>query len=131
LLSKPQTILLVDDEPMVLDLIGTVLDREGYRVLRTEDPTAALQLATGRDGGPDLLLTDVTMPALNGPGLANAIRSTHPATKILFMTAHSANGDLDYGIPHDADVIRKPFRIGELVERVRLALEVRTSAATC
>ena len=130
-LNKPETILLVDDEPMVVALVGTVLDREGYRVVRAVGSEAALEWAECPGESPDLLLTDVTMPVLTGPRLAEAIRNAHPAAKILFMTAHSANGDHDYGIPANADVIRKPFRVAELVERVRLALAPRSAAAAC
>lgn len=127
----PQTILLVDDEPMVVSLVATVLDREGYSVVPTSDPAAALELVTGPGVAPDLLLTDVTMPGLAGPLLASAIRISHPSARVLFMTAHSSGADCEYGIPVNADVLRKPFRIPELVERVKLALATCSTAAAC
>ena len=116
---------------MVVSLVATVLDREGYHVVRTSNPAAALELAVGSGGAPDLLLTDVTMPGLNGPLLASAIQITYPSAKVLFMTAHSSGADCEHGIPRDADVLRKPFRIPELVERVKWALESRSAAAAC
>ena len=131
LARKPQTILLVDDEPMVVALVGTVLDREGYRVMRAGSPFNALELAEGPDGAPDLLLTDITMPLLNGPLLARAVQRAYPATRILFMTAQWPDVDGDLGIPQDADVLRKPFRLPELVERVRMALAERPATAAC
>jgi DNA-binding response OmpR family regulator len=127
--TKPQNILLVDDEPMVLSLLATVLDRAGYRVTSAVDAMDALELAARPDGAPDLLLTDVTMPGLNGPLLARAILHRSPCTRILFMTGHPAVGEGESGIPRGADVLRKPFRVGELVERVRLALEAEAETA--
>lgn len=131
LLNRPQRILLVDDEPTVLSLVATVLGREGYQVIHAVNPIEALRLAALPDGAPDLLLTDVIMPGLTGPLLARAIQRASPGTRILFMTGHAPAGDGNTGIPWDADVLRKPFRVGELVERVRLALEPRTIAAAC
>ena len=116
---------------MVLALVVTVLDREGYRVTRAENPLQALALA-GDDGcGPDLLLTDVAMPLLNGPVLARAVQRRSPATRILFMTANWPAEYTELGIPRDADVLRKPFRLPELVERVRMALAVGPAATSC
>jgi len=115
----------------VLSLVGTVLEREGYRVVCTSDPSAALKLAAGSGGPPDLLLTDVIMPGVCGPLLAQSFREAFPGARILYMTAHSSGMDRDHGIPPGADVLRKPFRIRELVERVRMALEHRSAAAAC
>lgn len=114
---------------MVLSLVATVLDRAGYLVTRAADATDALELAASPDGAPDLLLTDVTMPGLTGPLLARAIQRRSPETRILFMTGHVSGMAGENGIPRGADVLRKPFRLGELVERVRLALEPAAPAA--
>jgi len=129
--NKPQTILLVEDEPAVLELVRTVLRSEGYCVRDTGDPLLAINLASAPGDGPDLLLTDVSMPALTGPELARAVHAASPRTRILFMTAHAAALDRELGIPANADVLRKPFRIGELAERVRIALTARVTAIAC
>lgn len=116
---------------MLLSLLATVLGREGYQVMHAVDPMDALELAADPDVAPDLLLTDVMMPGLNGPLLARAIRRISPGTRILFMTGHAPAGDGENELPYDADVLRKPFRLGELLERVRLALEPQAAAAAC
>lgn len=115
----------------MVSLVGTVLEREGYRVVCTTNPQAALRLAADPTRKPDLLMTDVTMPELTGPGLAKAVQDACPAARILFMTAHYPSAYREHGIPPDADVLRKPFRIGELVERVRMALAERKAVAAC
>jgi DNA-binding response OmpR family regulator len=121
--------MVVDDEPMVISLVTTVLDREGFRTVGTSDPMGALEVAADPTVKPDLLLTDVTMPLLNGPVLARLIQRDLPGTRILFMTAHSPSLDEEHGIPYGADILRKPFRVGELLERVRRALGMQSSAA--
>jgi CheY-like chemotaxis protein len=98
--SNLHKILLVDDEPMVLSLVATVLGREGYQVARAVDPMDALELAARPDGAPDLLLTDVIMPGLPGPLLARAIQRGSPGTRILFMTGHAPAGDGENEIPY-------------------------------
>jgi DNA-binding response OmpR family regulator len=115
---------------MVVSLVETILDREGYRVMGTPDPMFALALAAG-PRQPDLLLTDVNMPRLNGPVLARLILRNSPATKILFMTGHAPSDDRELGIPEQADVLRKPFLLGELVERVRRSLGQGSAGAAC
>lgn len=116
---------------MVLSLVCAVLEREGYLVYPTQDPVSALRSAATPDGHPDLLLTDVSMPVLTGPALAWLVRKESPGTRILFMTAHLEGRDEEHGIPQEADVLRKPFGIGELVDRVRQALNTRRTAVAC
>lgn len=115
---------MVDDEPMVLEFVGTVLDQEGYCVIRAGNPVDALAWAAAQSVAPDLLLTDVTMPVLNGPSLARALQRACPTTVVLFMTGV----DVENALSPDADLLRKPFQVPELLERVRRALKFRRSA---
>lgn len=108
---------------MVLNLVTSVLDREGYRVFPMQDAVSALHFAASPAGRPDLLLTDVTMPGLTGPMLAWLVHRDSPGTRILYMTAYPDSQDEENGIPARADVLRKPFSVGELVHRVRRALK--------
>lgn len=108
--TKPNTLLVVDDEADLLDVISTLLQSDGeYTVLCCDDPLQALHLAETRQI--DLLLTDIVMPAMSGNELAQRMLSLHPTIKILMMTGYS----------HQAGsypLLRKPFRLTELRHRI-------------
>lgn len=129
--KSPETILLVDDEPSVLAIVETVLRRAGYCVIATSDPRHAIALSGNPDSHFDLLLTDVAMPVLDGVQLAQSLLRNSPRTKVLYMTGHPTRTAVDRGLPPLADLVSKPFRPKELVERVRHALALRASATAC
>lgn len=126
--QAPQYVLLVDDEPSVLSIVDLVLRRAGYEVIATPDPEKALELARNADVPIDLLLTDVSMPRLEGPELAARIGGISPRTKVLFMTGHAARSAQAGGLPQNALVLRKPFQPRELVQRVQSVLAHAASA---
>jgi two-component system, cell cycle sensor histidine kinase and response regulator CckA len=78
-------ILVVDDEPMVLNIVAAILDSAGFTVLRAASPHEALQLARLHTAPIRLMLSDVVMPGLTGPTLAEAVAELHPETETLFM----------------------------------------------
>ena len=114
----------MEDEPLVLDVARTVLERLGYRVLPAATPGEALALA-GTDGTAiDLLLTDVVMPEMNGKELADRVRAIRPDIRTLFMSGYTPDvvvhrGVLDEGIA----LVQKPFTRETLARKVREALE--------
>src|SRR5262245_60744322 len=85
MLPSAEHVLVVDDEASVRTLVQAILSREGYRVLDSGDPWEALGVAERHPI--DLLLTDVSMPRMNGYELAMRIESMRPETKVLFMSA--------------------------------------------
>ena len=113
-----ETILLAEDERVVRKLTRELLENEGYRVLEADDGVEALNVAAGHVGRIDLLLTDVVMPRMKGPELADKLRASRPAVRVLFMSGHSERADSP--LP---DVMAKPFRPETLAERVRDALD--------
>jgi PAS domain S-box-containing protein len=118
-----EAILLVEDEPTILNLARSMLERLGYRVLTADTPREALQLAASRRGAIDLLMTDVVMPEMNGRDLARRLLATHPGLKLLFMSGYTANviahhGVLDEGV----EFIQKPFSKKDLAVKVRQVL---------
>lgn len=127
----PKTVLLVDDEPSILTVVETILQRAGYRTIAMSDPYAALGLSTDHDIRIDLLLTDLAMPGLDGIELAQQFQVNSPGTKVLYMTGHPSRAAMEEGLPLFADLIDKPFRPRDLVERVERALVVRAIARTC
>jgi DNA-binding response OmpR family regulator len=123
-----ERILVVDDDPTVLALVATILHRAGYDVITSSDPAEAVKASDNSTPPIDLLLTDVTMPVLSGPSLAELICRNAPGTRVLYMTGKPM---IDSAVPDGADVLRKPFRPRVLVERVVRALTKVASAAAC
>jgi PAS domain S-box-containing protein len=119
-----ETILLVEDEPMILDMTSTMLKQRGYKVLAAATPGDALRLAREHAGEIHLLMTDVVMPEMNGRDLARNLLSLYPNLRCLFMSGYTANviahhGVLDEGV----HFIQKPFSLGDLGKKVREVME--------
>ena len=119
-----ETILLVEDEPAILEVASMMLARQGYTVVEASTPGEAIRLATEHPGEIHLLMTDVVMPEMNGRDLARNILSLHPGVKCLFMSGYTANviahhSVLDEGV----NFIQKPFSIKDLTDKVREALD--------
>jgi len=116
-----ETVLLVEDEDPVRDLVRRVLEDAGYDVLSAARPSEAQRLAT--DMHIDLLLTDVVMPEMSGYDLAARIRIGHPEARTLFISgyAHRALGDVPE-LPA-GELLRKPFSPEELKRTVRAVLD--------
>jgi len=113
-----QTILLVEDDPMIRGLVSHTLEIQGYEVLAADDGWKAVQLARKFDGRIDLLFTDVVMPGLGGGELALAVRELHPGIKELFMSGYSRSQVTEEGVPPDAALLEKPFTPDKVVSMV-------------
>lgn len=128
--SSSITILAVDDDREVLNFLEVVLRSAGYRVLRAEGGWNAIEVYEGCGETVHLLLTDVIMPDLTGPVVAERIRSRQPDLPVLFISGH-----------HDADLVQrfvtqkgfallpKPFTMESLLRGVDDALRPWTFAA--
>jgi PAS domain S-box-containing protein len=119
-----ETILVVEDEPEVADLLDEVLTECGYVILRAERPTQGLALSERYAGTIDLLLTDVVMPEMSGPELADCMAMHRPGMAVLYMSGYSdatlaAHGELTPG----SSLLPKPFTAEELASRVRAVLD--------
>jgi two-component system cell cycle sensor histidine kinase/response regulator CckA len=119
-----ETILLVEDEPMILELTVIMLKTLGYTVLSAATPGEAIRLAREHCGQIHMLLTDVIMPEMNGRDLAKNLLSLYPDLKRLFMSGYTANVIAHHGVL-DAGVhfLQKPFSLGELAAKIREALQ--------
>lgn len=119
----PETILLVEDEPTVLELVKTMLEGRGYTVLAAGTPSEGLRLAQEHTGDIELLITDVIMPEMNGLELAQRLRAIHPGLRWLFMSGYPAGTIAHHGVLNpDVCFIEKPFRADALAAKVREAL---------
>ena len=123
-----ETILLVEDEPAILSIGKTMLERLGYRVLGAATPGEAIRVAEDHSGEIHLLMTDVVMPEMNGRDLAKNLLSIYPNLKRLFMSGYTANVIAHHGVLHaGVDFIQKPFSMNELSAKVRHALENKSA----
>jgi two-component system cell cycle sensor histidine kinase/response regulator CckA len=118
--QKPETILLVDDEPGVVRLVRQMLLREGYTVLETTESEEALSVAREHPAPIHLLLTDIVMPQMNGEELARRVAVVRPDTKVLFMSGFMPEAILKYyGISTAGNpFLQKPFTPKVLAQKV-------------
>ena len=121
-----ETVLLVEDEPAILQVGRRMLEARGYTVLTAPTPDAALQLVRQHAGTIDLLITDVIMPGMDGRELAGQITSLHPETRQLFMSGYTADVIASRGVLEEGvNFIEKPFSASALAAKVREALARR------
>lgn len=118
----PKTILIVDDEKDIVDLLRYNLEKEGYRVIAAHNGTEGLKRAQDR---PDLILLDIMMPGMNGLEVVKRLKKD-PATEaipVLFLTAKKSEVDEIVGLELGADdYILKPISIGKIVARIHAVL---------
>jgi len=119
--SRGETLLVVEDEPAVLQLVVRMLRRNGYSVIAAATAAQALTLAAEHDF--DMLLTDVVMPEMSGLELAERISQLRPAASVLFMSGYSPDlfGD-KRGIAEGIRLLQKPFTEQALLEGIRPAM---------
>jgi CheY-like chemotaxis protein len=119
-----ETVLLVEDEPAILNLGKTMLKKMGLNVLAAGSPGDAIQIAKDHIGKIELLISDVIMPKMNGRDLASRIAVMFPDIKCLFMSGYTADviahrGVLDEGV----NFLQKPFSLQDLSAKVRELLQ--------
>jgi PAS domain S-box-containing protein len=120
------TILLVEDQVDLRNLIQIMLAETGYHVLAAATPAEALALGTAPGVHIDLLLTDVVMPVMSGPQLASELLKRRPEIEVVYMTGYFGDALTQYGIDEAAaTLIHKPFKPEQLLKLVRDALDAR------
>jgi nitrogen-specific signal transduction histidine kinase len=118
-----ESILLVEDEDAVRELVQTVLEARGYRVAVARNGREGLKLCESHTGGIDLLVTDVVMPELGGRELAEAAIKLRPGLKVLYMSGHTQDVILKEGVQQGAAFLHKPFTPMQLAQKVRDTLD--------
>ncbi len=127
LLRGTETILVVDDEPSVVETTRAVLQSLGYTVLIAGNGQEAVALYQSQQHNIDLLIMDVVMPELSGIEAAKAIRQLNPQVKIIFATGYDRSNSLDgKAAMHSETVISKPFSAGSISRLIRSVLEAGT-----
>ena len=121
-----ETIMVVEDDAGVRDLVRLMLEANGYEVVTVEDADEAARVCTERPSSVDLLLTDVMMPEVNGRVLAERLGALSPSMRILFMSGYSDEAVHRHGmLGESAAFLEKPFTERTLARKVREVLDAR------
>jgi len=119
-----ETILVVEDDTMVLQLITAMLEKSGYRVLAAGTTDMAQSLATKETGPIHLLISDVIMPVMNGKELSERLQTLRPEMKVLFMSGYSADIISNHGVVQEGIfLLQKPVTFEPLTNAVRDILD--------
>ena len=119
-----ETVLLTEDEPLVLTAVARMLSRQGYQVIEAVNGNEALRLA----GPPEvreinLLFTDMVMPHMGGIELATELRVGRPKVKVIFASGNSEEAVLEHGLSEGVTFLQKPFMLDDLARKVRDVLD--------
>jgi len=119
-----ETVLLVEDEPQVRELVLAVLQSRGYKVLCAEDAAEAIRLEEQHPARIHLLITDVVMPGMSGRELAEHLAALRPEMKVLFMSGYTDDAVLRHGVvAPGSGFLQKPFALEDMLQRVRTLLD--------
>jgi signal transduction histidine kinase/CheY-like chemotaxis protein len=119
-----ETILVVEDEGEVRALVREILQERGYEVVEASGPREALHLAADASRRLDLLLTDVVMPQMTGPALADLLTAEQPAMPVLFMSGYADSAVVEHGVLQTGRAyLQKPFTPMQLARVVRRVLD--------
>jgi CheY-like chemotaxis protein len=121
-----ETVLVVEDDRIVLNLVERILGERGYVVRSASDGEEALDIAREIGDDLELLVTDVVMPGMNGRELHRQLTGFCPNAKVLFMSGYTDNVIIHKGfVDEGVKFLQKPFTVKELTEKIRETLEER------
>jgi CheY-like chemotaxis protein len=118
-----ETVLLVDDEPMIRQLGTTILERHGYAVLLASDGLEALEVYQQHCGKIDLVILDLTMPRLSGRDTFKRLVEMDPGVRVLFSSGYSAEHVATAEFSQVLGFLNKPYRAEELADKLRASLD--------
>ncbi|MDP6605782.1 MAG: response regulator [Dehalococcoidia bacterium] len=123
--DRSEVLLLVDDEPAILDLMARMLAENGYQTLEALSGSRALEVAEDQQDPIHLLVTDIVMPSMQGFELAAGLQEVHPETRVLFLSGHLEDRrEVLEGLAHTPyPFLLKPFTAESLGKKVRAILE--------
>jgi PAS domain S-box-containing protein len=123
-LEGTETILVVDDEEALREVTRRILTRNGYTVVTASSGAQAIEIAASHVGPIDLVLTDVIMPTMQGPAVANEVKRLRPGIRVLFMSGHAQPVlEAEAVLGTEFLLVEKPFDQATLLENVRKVLD--------
>lgn len=125
---RDRTVLVVDDEPDLCEIVRRVLTRENATVVTATSVGEAVRLAEAHTGDLDLVITDMRMPGGTGVDLSDQIRLTRPTTAVIFMSGLPSYHESLTDLGPRAAVLSKPFTPAQLVAAATAALSTTTGA---
>jgi two-component system, cell cycle sensor histidine kinase and response regulator CckA len=125
----PPTVLIVDDDAIVRRVVQGHLSNAGYRIFEAEDGQEALEVLD-RTGSVNLVIVDMVMPRLNGPGLVAELLRRRPSQPVLLMSAYPAESNALDGDQPNHPFLPKPFTRDQLLGKVAEASQVRATEPT-
>jgi DNA-binding response OmpR family regulator len=109
-------------------VVADTLTRHGYRVLCAQHGLDALRVLDAHGGAIDMLVTDVVMPRMGGPELAELLCAATPELRVMFISGYSEHAAINHGLLQaGATLLEKPFSRASLLERVRTVLDARVA----
>ena len=123
------TILVVEDETPVRTLLAKILADFGYEVIEADGGPAALEAHSQCDGSVDMLITDVVMPRMSGPQLADRLKRRHPDLPVLFISGHLGETVESQGLLRGENLLAKPFTSEQLATEVDRVLAERRQSS--
>jgi CheY-like chemotaxis protein/two-component sensor histidine kinase len=117
-----ETVLLVEDEESVRELVRQTLQSRGYNVLEAENGEAGLEVAANHSGTIHILISDVVMPGMGGRALAEQMKRAHPQIKVLFLSGYTEDAVIQGGLESGTSFLQKPFTLQALTRKVREVL---------
>jgi CheY-like chemotaxis protein len=118
-----ETVLLVEDEVSVRELVRETLEKKGYKVLEADKGDTALKVAAAHQGRIDILISDVVMPGMSGPELCHQLVPGHPQIKVLYLSGYTEDAIVHEGVlERGTAFLQKPFSLQTLSRKVREVL---------
>jgi CheY-like chemotaxis protein len=126
--SGSETILFVEDEQSVRELVREYLSARGYSVLEASDGIQALDIASAHPGAIQLLITDVVMPRLSGRELASQVATARRNLKVLYISGYTDDSIFRHGVLEGGmEFLQKPFNLRTLAQKIREILDGETA----
>ena len=123
-MAGTETVLIAEDDTILLPLVRGLLEKLGYRVLEAANAAEALEGARRHRGPIHLLVADVVMPGASGRDLARELNETRPETKVLYVSGYTDDAIVHHGMLEEGlNFLQKPFTPGALARKVREVLD--------